>query len=45
MDTRAHSNIRMHKIKEMGNFTNCAHWSYKMEKIRAFQTSKKHEEE
>jgi hypothetical protein len=43
--TRACSNISMQKINAMGNFTNCAHWSYKLEKIRAAQISKTPEEE
>lgn len=45
MGTRAYSNVRMQKINATGNFENCAHWSYKMKKIWATQTSKKPEEE
>jgi len=44
MGTREYSNIRMQKINAMGNFENCVHWSYKMKKIWAAQTSKKPEE-
>ena len=45
MGTRAYSNTMMQKINAMGNFVNCAHWSNKMEKIQAAQTSKKPQEE